>query len=85
VGPGGEKKKKGNGSTCKIKNLHYSGSKIHQFLTEARTHYEEYNATIKHSKIHQELPTINHPKLQFPNFPRILWLGGNIQKLRKNI
>jgi hypothetical protein len=32
VGPGGGEKRKGNGSTCKFKNMHFPGSKIHQIL-----------------------------------------------------
>jgi hypothetical protein len=34
VGLGGGEKK-GNGSTCKLKNMHFPGSKIHQIFTEA--------------------------------------------------
>jgi hypothetical protein len=44
VGPRGGEKKKGNGSTCKIKNMHLPSFKIHQNFTEARSHYQEYNS-----------------------------------------
>jgi hypothetical protein len=47
VGPGGGEKKKGNSSTCKFKNMHFPGSKIHQIFTGAILNHQEHNAATR--------------------------------------
>jgi hypothetical protein len=50
VGPGEEEKEKGNGSTYKIKNMHFLSSKNHQMFTEAILNHQEHNETTRTQK-----------------------------------